>query len=204
MFIFACAARASAHFPLIPHENHHSRTSGPRNEPAANEAGAACGGRRNPRSHRTSASAEMKKSRRFQTERDSGIKAGKHGVCLRRGQPRVQKGAESRVLGRIGVGDGAPSLFKPLGLLVLLPGERSIKGLQFCVCGFGRRVNTRVCVFYLGSHCLICIFHHVKQIEDNEGLGDEGRSCAPHTERSICFQCNTKGLLSEKPSLAMH
>lgn len=98
----------------------------------------------------------------------------------------------------------AASLFKHLGLLFLLPGERSIKGLQFCVCGFGRRVNTRVCVVYLSSHCLICIFHHVKQIEDNEGLGDEGRSCAPHTERSICFQCNTKGLLSEKPSLAMH
>lgn len=58
---------------------------------------------------------------------------------------------------------------------------------------------TPECVFYLSSHCLICIFHHVKQIEDNEGLGDEGRSCAPHTERSICFQCNTKDLLSENP-----
>lgn len=41
------------------------------------------------------------------------------------------------------------------------------------------------CVFYLSSDRLICIFHHVKQIEDNEGLGDEGRACAPHTERSI-------------------
>lgn len=72
---------------------------------------------------------------------------------------------------------------------------------MFAGSGGGR---TAECVFYLSGDGLICIFHHVKQIEDNEGLGDEGPPRAPHTERSICFQCSTKGLSSEKPSLAMH
>lgn len=48
------------------------------------------------------------------------------------------------------------------------------------------------CEFYLSSDCLISIFHHVKQIEDNEGRRDEGQTCALHIKRSICFQWDTR------------
>lgn len=53
------------------------------------------------------------------------------------------------------------------------------------------------CELYLSGGCLISIFHHVKQIEDNEGLGDEGQTCAQHTKRSICFQWDTEAVVRE-------
>lgn len=49
-------------------ESHRSLALRLRNEPAAKEAAAACGSRRNPRSRRTPASAEMKKTWPLQTE----------------------------------------------------------------------------------------------------------------------------------------
>lgn len=55
------------------------------------------------------------------------------------------------------------------------------------------------CEFYLCSGCLITIFHHVKQIEDNEGLGDGGASlCAAYKEINL-FPVRYKGLLLERP-----
>lgn len=65
-------------------------------------------------------------------------------------------------------------------------GNSQLKGLQFCSVGL-LGASAAECKFYLTSSCLISIFHHVRQIDDNEGLWDERRACAPHTMRSICF-----------------
>lgn len=46
--------------------------------------------------------------------------------------------------------------------------------------------------------CLISIFHHVKQIGDNEGLWDGGGgACAQHTKRSICISGIQRAVVGE-------
>lgn len=116
----------------------------------------------------------------------------------------------------------ASCLFNSIASLFLLPGEHSIKWtffffffilvppFFFFAGSVGALAPERVCEFYLCSGCLITIFHHVKQIEDNEGLGDlvggvvvvgEGgggeRLCAAYKEINL-FAVRYKGLLLEK------
>lgn len=87
--------------------------------------------------------------------------------------------------------------FNSLASLFLISGEHSIKWvivLFQLLC-----VTTGVLVFISHHACMISIFHHVKQIEDNEGLRDEGQTCAQHTKRSICFQWHTKACCWRAP-----
>lgn len=86
----------------------------------------------------------------------------------------------------------------PLTSPCLLPREHSIKRVTVL---FRGSVSAPVVEYesYLGSGCLISIFHHVKQIEDNEGLRDEGQTCVQHTKRSICFQWDTKACCLRAP-----
>lgn len=53
-------------------------------------------------------------------------------------------------------------------------------------------------MFYLSSNCLICIFHHVKQIEDNEGLGD-GAECVLRIQRDQSVSSATQRPVVRKP-----